>query len=257
MTTEAIPISELDTKLIKISPLQTKKWNFKNKAGETISGSLDYCEVYYGDGGEKLSMSIDGGKIGAGGVNTQFNLMSVKHDNKTADVIRNTVDRIIKTKLIKNRKNCLSAKINDKLSKSKSQKEEDLVNALDMLYAGVVREGKLKDKSDPSQGRYDPEVGGTIAMTKVDGQLRPDPDMCPFIDIHDAPYMWTQCAGKDVDEYVIEIDRISFKDGNVTVQCKFRMVCIKAKAAKKFVSKKRAIMKDNHHDTPSTVEVKS
>lgn len=253
MTTEAVPITELDTKLIKISPLQTKKWNFK-KEGKVVAGSLDYCEVYYGDGGEKLSMSIDGGKIGGGGVNTQHSLMSVKHDQKTADMVRDIVDKVIKTKLVKNRKNCLSSKINEKLSKSKSQKEEDLVNTLDIMYTGVVRDGKLKDDKDPSQGRYDSEIGGTLAMTKIDGQLRPDPDMCPFIDIHDAPYMWTQCAGKEVDEYVIEIDKISFKDGNVNVKCKFRMVCIKDKAVKKFVSRK-ARMKESV--VPREVEAKA
>lgn len=224
-------MDEIDALKFKISSKQVRSYNWKDDNGEAQSRRRPYAEVYYGKDAIKSSFSLSNVKTYKGvQISKKFKkatgFIVFNLTKEQSAVVKAKVDKAIFNLLFVNRE----ALIKD---------GKKIKNPMEIfrMYKGVVKDGEEKE-NDP--GKYwDDTIIATVPLVNDGPNIVPDLNEVVIEDLDGAPYAWTTLKNQELEEVVLEVERLDLEATEFNVRLTARVLTSKQKAKNPVTSRRR------------------
>lgn len=241
-----VDLTDFDPSKLILSERKTKSWQWMQE-GKMNKGSRDFCEVYYGEPGNKLVLILNDVKTPMGiqiSLRYGSGFMSCKLSPEQSDEISKKIDDCIFKEVFAKRLDLVKGK------GSKIQHPSEMK----MMFQGLVKEGD--DKSDGSGSKWPDQITCTVPTKKKGQQVVVDENICVVEDLKSKPYSWMALDGQTLKEWAIEIDQIKL-DKEISIKGRVRLVVPNTETIPRVMTKRKLTMRQTETatvDTPVPVE---
>ncbi len=234
MAEPAIPLAEIDKSKIFFSEKKEKTWVVP---ATKQPGFVNYIEVYYGDRSRKRRLcfqlenvkSFSGVKPFAG--DPKSHSMAITLTPEMEALIKDRIENVIFDYVF------------DHLTELGIKKKIGSKPVLEALWSGVYKAGEAKQATEQNPnpvGNWPPSMFIPVPMKKK-GQNAFDIDssICLIEDIHGNPIHFSNLAGKELPELVVEIEKVTLRDSKIKVSTRLRVVIVGDSAVPPVTTKRK------------------